>query len=498
MKHKMQIIAAVVVVLCAWSTIEAKASNWQAGFEVRAVQDFYEPLSATGYWVETPDYGWCWYPAYVASDWRPYSVGHWEWTNQGWYWVSDEPWAWACYHYGRWTWHDYYGWLWVPGVEWAPAWVSWHEGGGYIGWAPLSPRCVFDNSGFISFRYATIHPRAYIFIEYHRFCSPIYPAIIIHHTHVHRHIIHKTVNVTNIKVVNKTVINEGPSVAQIEKNASQKITMRPVEEVRKEDAIRQARIQNARPSLAANSNRARESVNRDTTPTKPFRPDRDDRSPRSEIPSKAPPTPMQRENSSDDRERSVRRDTPPSRDTAPANVDNNRGPNPETPPMRAINPAARVNPPSTPPHRPNTEVQPAKPPPSPMERQAPAIERQPNRSPQVTQPYRPSPQVEPQRDRSAQPPQIRSIYPAANPPTNVRAGPPARYNAPPTAPQPGPGNVMRNPPSPTHPAPARSRQTTPPSQEINTQIAKDYDTLAPRESFRDGRASTQRAPSWNR
>src|SRR6185503_19526629 len=56
-----------------------------------------------------------------------------------WYWVSDEPWAWATYHYGRWQLAGGYGWVWVPETVWAPAWVSWREGGGYVGWAPMPP-----------------------------------------------------------------------------------------------------------------------------------------------------------------------------------------------------------------------------------------------------------------------------------------------------------------------------------------------------------------------
>jgi len=58
-------------------------------------------------------------------------------TDYGWTWSSDEQWGWAVYHYGRWNQDPSYGWVWVPGTEWGPAWVAWHEGGGYVGWAPL-------------------------------------------------------------------------------------------------------------------------------------------------------------------------------------------------------------------------------------------------------------------------------------------------------------------------------------------------------------------------
>src|SRR5205814_6988424 len=101
---------------------------------------FEAPLAAQGSWVEVQSYGRCWRPAGVAVEWCPYCHGQWVWTDCGWYWASDEPWGWACYHYGCWVYDPVYAWIWVPGTEWAPAWVSWRLGGGYIGWAPLPPR----------------------------------------------------------------------------------------------------------------------------------------------------------------------------------------------------------------------------------------------------------------------------------------------------------------------------------------------------------------------
>src|ERR1043166_3051545 len=67
----------------------------------------------------------------------PFSNGNWVRCDAGWLWVSEEPWGWATYHYGRWDMNAEFGWFWVPQTVWAPAWVSWHEGGGYIGWAAL-------------------------------------------------------------------------------------------------------------------------------------------------------------------------------------------------------------------------------------------------------------------------------------------------------------------------------------------------------------------------
>ena len=80
----------------------------------------------------------------MAVGWRPYTQGHWVDTDYGWTWISDEPWGWATYHYGRWLADQEYGWLWVPGNQWGPAWVSFQQGGGYVGWAPLPPAVGFQ------------------------------------------------------------------------------------------------------------------------------------------------------------------------------------------------------------------------------------------------------------------------------------------------------------------------------------------------------------------
>ncbi|MGA3285642.1 MAG: DUF6600 domain-containing protein [Verrucomicrobiota bacterium] len=174
--------------------------------EIRAESDFYEPLTPYGRWEVVGSYGRCWIPGRVEADWRPYSDGYWQRTDAGWYWVSDEPWAWATYHYGRWNLSADFGWYWVPQTQWAPAWVSWHSGGGYIGWAPLYPSDV-----------RVISPRAYVFVEERHFIEPVSRATVV---------------VNNTTIINKTVINEAPATAAIEKSSGRKIQAVPVQELR--------------------------------------------------------------------------------------------------------------------------------------------------------------------------------------------------------------------------------------------------------------------------
>ncbi len=113
-------------------TTTAPPLNAEASF-------FYDQLAPYGQWIWIDPYGWVWSPNNVAAGWRPYTDGHWVYSDAGWTWASDQPWGWAAFHYGRWFFEANRGWCWVPGSEWAPAWVAWHWGDDYCGWAALPP-----------------------------------------------------------------------------------------------------------------------------------------------------------------------------------------------------------------------------------------------------------------------------------------------------------------------------------------------------------------------
>jgi hypothetical protein len=167
-----------------------------------------------------PGYGYSWVPARVETDWRPYSDGYWQRTDAGWYWMSEEPWGWATYHYGRWDWNVQFGWFWVPQTQWAPAWVCWREGGGYVGWAPLRPS-VSIGINFTSVDYEpAFASRAFVFVEHRRMLEHVRPrTVVVNNTTI----INKTVNITKVRVEDKTVINEGPRPDVIERESGRKI-----------------------------------------------------------------------------------------------------------------------------------------------------------------------------------------------------------------------------------------------------------------------------------
>lgn len=93
-------------------------------------------LDRHGEWHYEAGSGYVWYPR-VAAEWTPYSSGRWTYVGvYGWVWIGAERWAWPTHHYGRWGFKRgrYY---WIPGRRWAPAWVAWATGPGYVGWVPL-------------------------------------------------------------------------------------------------------------------------------------------------------------------------------------------------------------------------------------------------------------------------------------------------------------------------------------------------------------------------
>ncbi|HXO26936.1 MAG TPA: DUF6600 domain-containing protein, partial [Thermoanaerobaculia bacterium] len=192
-----------------------------------SISYFHQQLSPYGRWVDRVGYGQVWVP-YVAAGWRPYTTGHWVYTDQGWAWVADESWGWAPFHYGRWFYADG-GWGWVPGTVWAPAWVAWRNGGGYVGWAALPPAVGFSFGVGVVFGgvdlNVAIAPAYYSFVSERAILEPRLATVIVAPER-NVTIIKNTTNITNYTVVNNRVVNNGVSVQRI-----QQVTGRPVPRV---------------------------------------------------------------------------------------------------------------------------------------------------------------------------------------------------------------------------------------------------------------------------
>jgi hypothetical protein len=190
---------------------------------------FRDDLAPYGEWFRYGSYGWVWRPYDVVRGWRPYTVGHWILTDAGWTWVSDEPWGWAPFHYGRWFYDPFYGWVWLPGRQWAPAWVVWHRGHGWIGWAPLPPWGRW-RTGIGIPRDVYVEPAHFCFVEERYIVEP-QVARYIAPPERNVTIVHTTQNITNYTVVHNRVINNSVKPAEVERVVGHPVERHRVEQV---------------------------------------------------------------------------------------------------------------------------------------------------------------------------------------------------------------------------------------------------------------------------
>ncbi len=178
---------------------------------------FHQRLSPYGQWGTHASYGEVWRPR-VAAGWRPYTTGHWVYTDYGWTWAADESWGWAPFHYGRWYQDASLGWGWVPGNVWAPAWVDWRNGGGYVGWAALPPEAGFTAGVGVNFGgfdlNAALVPSYYCFVPERSILEPRLGTFLVSPTR-NGEILRGTSNIHGIAVVNGRVFNQGVSTQRI-------------------------------------------------------------------------------------------------------------------------------------------------------------------------------------------------------------------------------------------------------------------------------------------
>jgi hypothetical protein len=164
--------SAAVLALSLLCLVPGQASA-QVGVSVNV---FYDSLAPYGEWLYVGQYGRVWRPraSLVGIGFRPYATGgHWVYTDYGWSFESDYEWGWAPFHYGRWLLDPAVGWVWVPDTVWAPAWVDWRYGDGYIGWAPLAPigaRVVIDS---YSPAWCFVSSRHFLERDFYHYAEPI-------------------------------------------------------------------------------------------------------------------------------------------------------------------------------------------------------------------------------------------------------------------------------------------------------------------------------------
>jgi hypothetical protein len=201
---------------------------------------FADELQPMGVWVDIPEYHHCWRPRGVARDWRPYTVGHWVYTDYGWTWASDEAFGDICFHYGSWVEDPSNGWCWVPGRAWAPAWVAWRFGDEDCGWAPLPPRFCTGLRPITTVDVEVIPAAQFCFVPSNRLLEPRLDRQVLPRAQ-NVTIIRKTVNVTNISISNHMVVNKSVDVRRVESITHQKVqtvTVKKVTDPKEAQALR--------------------------------------------------------------------------------------------------------------------------------------------------------------------------------------------------------------------------------------------------------------------
>lgn len=220
-----------------------------------SIEVFYNELQPYGDWIYDPAYGDVWVP-HVNSDFRPYYTnGYWVNTDMGNMWMSDFNWGWAAFHYGRWTFKSQYGWVWVPGTTWAPAWVTWRQGGGYYGWAPMGPGVS------ISFTFGAgymVPDNYWTFIPYHNlYAHDFYRYYTPHNT---TNIIYNTTVINNTYVDGGNTYVAGPSRREIKATTGRDVRTYQVSSssTRNRSSIRGNEVAVYRPSVQNSGNSRRE------------------------------------------------------------------------------------------------------------------------------------------------------------------------------------------------------------------------------------------------
>ncbi len=191
----------------AWSA--GRDAQWDRSVSARYVsQDIvgYEDLDDQGAWRPTPEYGNVWFPTRVLAGWAPYHYGHWSYIAPwGYTWVDDQPWGFAPFHYGRWA-SIGGAWGWIPTPPrpafgayvrpvYAPALVAWVGVGAGVAWFALGPREVFVPSYPVSRRY----------VDNINVSNTTVNTTVINNVYNTTIINNKTVNVTNVNYVNRSV-----------------------------------------------------------------------------------------------------------------------------------------------------------------------------------------------------------------------------------------------------------------------------------------------------
>jgi hypothetical protein len=206
------------------------ADDWPEQVPVEAgpeleVDAFYDSLSPYGEWIDVGGLGRVWRPyrEQVGPDFRPYaSGGHWVYTNAGWTFVSTYSWGWGPFHYGHWWFEPTFGWVWLPGSRWAPAWVEWRYGGGYVGWAPVPPPGL-------RFGFTATWGSPWCFVETRYITQPVVTTYVVPVSRVRT--VYTVTQTAPVRSYGRTYYSAGPPAAHVSSVVGVPVRPVPVERV---------------------------------------------------------------------------------------------------------------------------------------------------------------------------------------------------------------------------------------------------------------------------
>ena len=454
--------------------------------------EFESALEPYGEWLRHPRWGMVWMPYDRPPGWRPYTEGHWVYTDDwGWYWISEgeeQDWGWVAYHYGRWVLDRRMGWLWVPGDEWAPAWVDWRRGGEYVGWAPSPPDDVIyeydDNPAwwiFVQPRYMS-SPRVRTFVlPPRRVTTIIRQTVIVNRTVIvqqpgqgrRRFAVNPGVAPNVVAAISRQPVRTfqvAPRVLPVTQGVQGAVTVQPQAlGPRGRNAPGGARRPPPNPQVRVSVQPTNQTIAPAASVTAPQALPKNERGRLGDRPPRAaqgaqqapPPAPGAAAPASPQPlAPAARPATPP-----PAAQPTTPPPQPGQPPRPQRSPQTQSPPPSTPPGaRPLPPAAPAAPPPA-----APAPAKPAAPPPSVA----PKPATPPPAARPAPPPPPAIQHappPAARPappPPAVRPPPPPQaHPAPPPAARPAPPPPAARAPAPTPPKPAEKKPPPKPGEKV--------------------------------
>lgn len=210
-------------------------------------QSFYDVLSPMGEWIQITkddidedlsdgegqsfsarsedEVLFIWKPD-TEKDWKPYSVGKWEYTDHGWLWVSGDNWGNSTYNYGRWWNSPKFGWVWLPGYTWAPAWVKFKVSNddNYISWVALTPKAKWDSEKGITgdnYRYSN-KASDWVVVDNMTFTGDISTSKLQPEVKVNS-ILSDSREITDIRTSEDMIITGGPDVNRIEEKTGKKM-----------------------------------------------------------------------------------------------------------------------------------------------------------------------------------------------------------------------------------------------------------------------------------